>query len=44
MPVLQKIFQFLIQHEKIQIMGEFAEVFEKKDSAIVTINPIAVNT
>ena len=30
--------------EKIQILGEFAEVFEKKDSAIVTINPIAVNT
>ncbi len=25
-------------------MGEFAEVFEKKDSAIVTKNPVAINT
>ena len=30
--------------EKLQILGEFAEVYEKKDSAIVTKNPIAINT
>ena len=30
--------------EKLQILGEFAEIFEKKDSAIVTKNPIAINT
>ena len=32
------------KNEKLQILGEFAEVFEKKDSAIVTKNPVAINT
>ena len=32
------------RNEKLQILGEFAEIFEEKDSAIVTLNPIAINT
>ena len=32
------------RNEKLQILGEFAEIFEEKDSAIVTLNPMAINT